>query len=56
MRRLESLRWYRWGNDPWSGGWCGRLKGGVTLIEYFNEDCMVGMKRYKDKHFHLAIC
>jgi len=27
----------------------------VTLIEYFNEDCMVGMARYPDKHFDLAI-
>lgn len=26
------------------------------MIEYYNEDCMVGMKRYKDKHFSLAIC
>jgi site-specific DNA-methyltransferase (adenine-specific) len=25
------------------------------LIEYYNEDCMVGMKRYGDKHFSLAI-
>lgn len=25
------------------------------MIEYFNEDCMEGMKRYKDKHFDLAI-
>ena len=25
------------------------------MIEYFNEDCMVGMKRYGDKHFDLAI-
>jgi len=25
------------------------------LIEYYNEDCMEGMKRYKDKHFDLAI-
>ena len=25
------------------------------VIEYFNEDCMEGMKRYKDKHFDLAI-
>ncbi len=24
-------------------------------IEYFNEDCMVGMARYPDKHFDLAI-
>ena len=27
----------------------------MTLIEYYNEDCMEGMKRYKDKHFDLAI-
>jgi site-specific DNA-methyltransferase (adenine-specific) len=25
------------------------------VIEYFNEDCMVGMARYPDKHFDLAI-
>ena len=25
------------------------------MIEYFNEDCMVGMARYPDKHFDLAI-
>lgn len=25
------------------------------MIEYFNEDCMVGMARYPDKHFELAI-
>lgn len=25
------------------------------MIEYFNEDCMEGMKRYGDKHFDLAI-
>ncbi len=25
------------------------------MIEYYNEDCMVGMKRYGDKHFSLAI-
>jgi site-specific DNA-methyltransferase (adenine-specific) len=25
------------------------------VIEYYNEDCMVGMKRYGDKHFSLAI-
>ena len=25
------------------------------MIEYFNEDCMVGMGRYPDKHFDLAI-
>jgi len=25
------------------------------VIEYYNEDCMEGMKRYKDKHFDLAI-
>ena len=25
------------------------------MIEYYNEDCMVGMKRYPDKHFDLAI-
>lgn len=25
------------------------------MIEYYNEDCMVGMKRYGDKHFDLAI-
>ena len=26
------------------------------MIEYYNEDCMEGMKRYGDKHFSLAIC
>ena len=25
------------------------------MIEYYNEDCMKGMKRYEDKHFSLAI-
>ena len=25
------------------------------MIEYFNEDCMVGMARYPDKYFELAI-
>ena len=25
------------------------------MIEYYNEDCMIGMKRYGDKHFDLAI-
>lgn len=25
------------------------------MIEYFNEDCMVGMARYPDKYFDLAI-
>ena len=25
------------------------------MIEYFNEDCMIGMARYPDKHFDLAI-
>ena len=25
------------------------------MIEYYNEDCMEGMKRYRDKHFDLAI-
>ena len=25
------------------------------MIEYYNEDCMVGMARYPDKHFDLAI-
>lgn len=25
------------------------------MIEYYNEDCMEGMKRYGDKHFDLAI-
>ena len=29
--------------------------GGDGVIEYFNEDCMVGMKRYPDKYFELAI-
>ena len=24
------------------------------MIEYFNEDCMVGMARYPDKYFDLA--
>ncbi len=27
----------------------------MSKIEYFNEDCMVGMARYPDKHFDLAI-
>lgn len=26
------------------------------MIEYYNEDCMEGMKRYEDKHFDLCIC
>ena len=26
------------------------------MIEYFNEDCMVGMARYPDKYFDLCIC
>ena len=26
------------------------------MIEYYNEDCMDGMKRYGDKHFDLCIC
>ena len=30
-------------------------KGSKGMIEYFNEDCMVGMARYPDKHFELAI-
>lgn len=25
------------------------------MIEYYNEDCMIGMARYPDKHFDLAI-
>lgn len=25
------------------------------MIEYFNEDCMIGMARYPDKYFDLAI-
>ncbi len=25
------------------------------MIEYFNEDCLIGMARYPDKHFDLAI-
>ena len=25
------------------------------MIEYYNEDCMVGMARYPDNHFDLAI-
>ena len=25
------------------------------MIQYYNEDCMEGMKRYKNKHFDLAI-
>lgn len=25
------------------------------MIEYYNEDCMIGMKRYPDKYFELAI-
>ena len=25
------------------------------MIEYYNEDCMIGMARYPDKHFELAI-
>ena len=28
----------------------------MSKIEYFNEDCMSGMKRYPDKYFQLAIC
>lgn len=28
---------------------------GEEMIEYYNEDCMEGMKRYGDKHFDLAI-
>ena len=31
------------------------IVGGDWLIEYFNEDCMVGMARYPDKYFDLAI-
>ena len=31
------------------------IVGGDRLIEYFNDDCMVGMARYPDKHFDLAI-
>lgn len=27
----------------------------TELIKYYNEDCMVGMARYPDKHFDLAI-
>ncbi len=27
----------------------------MSKIEYYNEDCMVGMARYPDKHFDLAI-
>jgi len=27
----------------------------MSNIELFNEDCMIGMKRYPDKHFDLAI-
>ncbi len=27
----------------------------MSNIEYYNEDCMVGMARYPDKHFDLAI-
>ena len=26
------------------------------MIEYYNEDCMEGMKRYPDKYFDLCIC
>lgn len=26
------------------------------MIEYYNEDCMSGMKRYPDKYFSLCIC
>ena len=26
------------------------------MIEYYNGDCMVGMKRYPDKYFSLCIC
>ena len=29
--------------------------GDDKVIEYFNEDCMIGMARYPDKHFDLAI-
>ena len=25
------------------------------MIEYYNEDCMIGMARYPDKYFELAI-
>ena len=28
----------------------------MSKIEYFNEDCLSGMKRYPDKYFDLAIC
>ena len=27
----------------------------MAMREYYNEDCMAGMKRYPDKHFDLAI-
>ena len=27
----------------------------TELIKYYNEDCMIGMARYPDKHFDLAI-
>ena len=32
-----------------------RVGSGAVMIEYFNEDCMIGMARYPDKHFDLAI-
>ena len=28
----------------------------MSKIEYFNEDCVIGMARYPDKYFDLAIC
>ena len=31
-------------------------KGVIKIIEYFNEECIMGMKRYQDKYFDLAIC
>jgi site-specific DNA-methyltransferase (adenine-specific) len=33
----------------------GLLGGKNMAIEYFNEDCMIGMARYPDKYFELAI-
>lgn len=27
----------------------------MTMREYYNEDCMAGMKQYPDKYFDLAI-
>jgi site-specific DNA-methyltransferase (adenine-specific) len=32
-----------------------KLKGLIMVSEVYNEDCMIGMKRYPDKFFELAI-